>query len=171
MKFTIIMAILFALQACGTEIEAAPDVVDFEKRPTENVEETKLSKELPDSEDEETSDDDSEREDRVDPSDFIRISVSNLKNEFGQICYSISGPVAQFPPKKEEALDSQCVNITGTTTEFLIEKVVFGNEYAISIFHDENFNGDLDTKKFLGLKVPKEGFGFSKKSRYSNDWI
>jgi len=34
-------------------------------------------------------------------------------------------------------------------------------DYAISLFHDENANGKLDTV----MMIPKEGFGFSRDAR------
>lgn len=50
--------------------------------------------------------------------------------------------------------------ISATNKEFSIKDIPQGS-YALTLFHDENSNGKLDT--FMG--IPKEGFAFSNNPR------
>jgi len=85
----------------------------------------------------------------------LRITVTNFENIKGklQVCLT---------EKKEDFL-KQCeyataVTVTNNTISLEIANVKTG-VYSISLFHDENNNGVLDTKGFFG--IPSEPYGFS----------
>ena len=152
MKIATITALSLILSSCGPEITSASVEKDFEKP----VVETKA----PSAELKESQPDIPEQDEAA--SDYIEVNVSDLKNLTGQICYTISKDTKKFPPEKDDAIDSQCVDIEGDENSFRIYDLEMGVDHAIAVFHDENFNGELDTKKLFGLDVPKEGFGFSR---------
>ena len=62
-----------------------------------------------------------------------------------------------FPGKHEQAFASALKKVTSSNDSVVFEHLPYGN-YAVSIMHDENNNGKLDTN-FFG--VPKEGVGVS----------
>ncbi len=85
----------------------------------------------------------------------LQITVNNFENIKGklQVCLT---------DKKEDFL-KQCeysavVLVTNTTVSLEIANIKKG-VYSISLFHDENNNGVLDTKGFFG--IPSEPYGFS----------
>ena len=85
----------------------------------------------------------------------LQITVNNFENLKGklQVCLT---------DKKEDFL-KQCeytkvVNVTDNTISLEIANIKTGI-YSISVFHDENNNGVLDTKYFF--KIPSEPYGFS----------
>ena len=85
----------------------------------------------------------------------LQITVNNFENIKGklQVCLT---------DKKEDFL-KQCeysavVLVTNTTVSLEIANIKKGI-YSISLFHDENNNGVLDTKGFFG--IPSEPYGFS----------
>jgi uncharacterized protein (DUF2141 family) len=91
----------------------------------------------------------------------LTVEVTGLRNTKGSVVYSIfSGPDG-FPDKGAKALASGSCAITDDkdekTARFVVPKLAPG-VYAVTLFHDENSNGKLDTKTF---GIPKEGFGFS----------
>jgi uncharacterized protein (DUF2141 family) len=89
----------------------------------------------------------------------LTVEVTGMRSAKGQVVYSLfSGPEG-FPDKGEKAVASgQCVISPEKTAHFAIPKLAPG-VYAVTLFHDENNNGKLDTKTF---GIPKEGFGFSR---------
>ena len=159
MKFVNLFILFFSVTGCGSEATtSSDDIVSFElsKKPVE----TPIAEELDSNVDEPNSPVpiDEEQDD-----DFISLNFTNIRSDKGQICYSITGPTKSFPPSAQEALVTKCTEVEGNSfTIEVSEQIVYGNEYAISIFHDENENENLDTKSLLGFKIPKEGFGFSK---------
>ena len=85
----------------------------------------------------------------------LQITVNNFENIKGklQVCLT---------DKKEDFL-KQCeysavVLVTNNTVSLEIANIKKG-VYSISLFHDENNNGVLDTKGFFG--IPSEPYGFS----------
>jgi uncharacterized protein (DUF2141 family) len=85
----------------------------------------------------------------------LQITVNNFENIKGklQVCLT---------DKKEDFLN-QCeyqtaVAVTNNTISLEIANIKTG-VYSISLFHDENNNGVLDTKGFFG--IPSEPYGFS----------
>jgi uncharacterized protein (DUF2141 family) len=85
--------------------------------------------------------------------EMLSIEVTNIKNTSGNIM------VGLFNNEETFLKDA----VIGQTMKARDEKIVvtFKNipkgEYAISIIHDENGNGELDSNM---LGIPKEGFAF-----------
>ena len=89
----------------------------------------------------------------------LKITVNNIKNIKGklQVCLT---------DKKEDFL-KQCdyaktVAVTNNTISLKIANIKTG-VYSVSLFHDENNNGVLDTKGLFG--IPSEPYGFSNNPR------
>ncbi len=85
----------------------------------------------------------------------LDVKVERLRNEKGVLHLCLTREPAHFPDcgkdpkavKRSIAAGSGAVRFTGLGP----------GGYALSVFHDENRNGKLDT--FVG--IPREGFGFS----------
>jgi uncharacterized protein (DUF2141 family) len=107
----------------------------------------------------------------------IHVDVVGLRNNNGQVFCALYASVEGFPKDSRKAIRRDTSSISGkkASCEFLgIEP----GTYAVSVFHDENSNGKLDTN-FLG--IPREGVGASndarghmsianEKSAFSADW-
>jgi uncharacterized protein (DUF2141 family) len=91
------------------------------------------------------------------PSGTITVHITGLKNLEGKLGVSLYNSKKGFPGKHEQAYASALKKVTGATDSILFEHLPYGT-YAVSIMHDENNNGKLDTN-FIG--IPKEGVGVS----------
>lgn len=83
----------------------------------------------------------------------IRVTIHNISPQSGSI------RVGLFTNEKDflkNAIEGKVVKVTGKEAQVVFENLADG-EYAVSIIHDENENGKLDTN-FIGL--PTEGFAF-----------
>lgn len=83
----------------------------------------------------------------------LEVVVKNIKKTEGTV------RVAIFTNEKDflkNAYQGKSVKASGNKVTVSFEGLPSGS-YAISIFHDENDNGELDTN-FVG--IPKEGFAF-----------
>lgn len=87
----------------------------------------------------------------------VEVRLEQLRNAKGVVHICLTANPAHFPdcardPKAKKksvpASSVQAVTLAG----------VARGQYALSLFHDENGNTKFDTF----LKVPKEGFGFSR---------
>lgn len=84
----------------------------------------------------------------------LEVTVKNIKTTKGTIRVGLFDKEEQF---LKNAIKGQVVKATGETLKVVFENVAEGT-YAVSVIHDENENGELDSG-FMG--IPKEGFGFS----------
>ncbi|MBS1555461.1 MAG: DUF2141 domain-containing protein [Bacteroidetes bacterium] len=82
------------------------------------------------------------------------VRVENIKDDKGQIGVALYNTEVDFM-KKQFAGKFAPAKKEGV--EVVFENLPAG-EYAISIMHDSNANGKIDTN-FMG--IPKEGYGFS----------
>ena len=83
----------------------------------------------------------------------LDVIVKNIKTTEGTV------RVAIFTNEKDflkNAYQGKSVKVSGNTAIVSFDGLPSG-AYAISLFHDENDNGELDTN-FIG--IPKEGFAF-----------
>ena len=87
----------------------------------------------------------------------IRLLVHQLRNDEGNIQVSLYNSREGCPTDYERSYRNAIVSIKDGKGEVTFADLPMG-EYAISLIHDENSNGQLDTN-FLGM--PKEGFGAS----------
>lgn len=93
------------------------------------------------------------------PAEFgsITVHVTGIKKIVGLLGVSLYNSKKGFPGKHEQAYANQIKKITNTEDTVIFENIPYGT-YAVSIMHDENSNGKLDTT-FFG--IPKEGVGVS----------
>jgi len=83
----------------------------------------------------------------------LRVEVTHIKNSTGTVRVGLFNSDANFLKK---AFTGQTVKVNGEKVEVIFKNIPPG-EYAISVIHDENENGELDSNLF---GIPKEGFGF-----------
>ena len=83
----------------------------------------------------------------------VNITVRNIRKITGSLMVGLFDSDRDFPKK---AVVGKVVTVTGDSLT-LIFKDLKPAWYAISVIHDENNNGKLDTNIF---GIPKEGFGF-----------
>ena len=87
----------------------------------------------------------------------VTVAVTNLRSTKGQVLACLTTQPKAFP---DCAKDPQARKLTVPTRELM--ELHFGvvphGRYAISLIHDENANGKLDTR----LIIPREGYGFSR---------
>jgi Uncharacterized protein conserved in bacteria len=84
----------------------------------------------------------------------IEVVIKQINNPTGTIMVALFSNEKDFLTK---ATASQQVKAEKGEVKVYFENVAAG-EYAVSVIHDANSNGELD-KNFIG--IPKEGFGFS----------
>jgi uncharacterized protein (DUF2141 family) len=83
----------------------------------------------------------------------IEVKISNIREIKGDILVAIFNNEDDF---LEKAVQSKSIKASGKQVTIKFENLPQG-DYAVSIIHDENSNGELD-KNVVG--IPKEGFGF-----------
>jgi uncharacterized protein (DUF2141 family) len=83
----------------------------------------------------------------------IEVTVRNIEDEKGSIRVGLFTNDDDFLKK---AVDGKVVKATGKEVKVVFENLKPG-EYAVSVIHDENDNGELDKN---GVGMPKEGFAF-----------
>lgn len=96
----------------------------------------------------------------------LEVDVSKLRSAKGQICFALFDDAKGFPNTQESVVKSGCQTIVAGSEPgkslLVIEDIAASSDsFALSLFHDENSNGNLDKKKILGIEIPAEGFGMS----------
>jgi len=91
----------------------------------------------------------------------LRVEIDGLRNARGQVVCALFSSARDFPKKAEKAVAHATSSIVhgGATCEF---QSIASGTYAVSVFHDENSNGKLDTN-FMG--IPREGVGASNNAK------
>lgn len=87
----------------------------------------------------------------------IQVKVTGMRNATGNILIALFNNEGDF---LEKAVQSKIVKASSNTVICVFDNLAAG-DYAISIIHDENANGELD-KNYLG--IPREGFAFGNNS-------
>ena len=87
----------------------------------------------------------------------VHVEVVGMRNDKGQISCSLYSSADGFPKKGEKAVAHIVAPISEREAVCEFPGIAPGT-YAVSVFHDENSNGKLDTN-FLG--IPREGVGAS----------
>lgn len=87
----------------------------------------------------------------------LEVEIQEAKTNSGMIRILIFKLPDGFPDDMDKALRSFSIPSTLPTSKLIIEDLEPG-VYAISIIHDENLNGKLDTNP---VGYPTEKFGFS----------
>jgi uncharacterized protein (DUF2141 family) len=91
----------------------------------------------------------------------IHIEIVGLRNGKGQVMCSLFSSAEEFPKKTDNAIARTTSVISGRHGVCDFPGIAPGT-YAISVVHDENSNGKLDTN-FMG--IPREGVGASNDAR------
>jgi uncharacterized protein (DUF2141 family) len=84
----------------------------------------------------------------------LTIVIKNVKNGAGNVAAALYHSEDEFMKKTWQ---SRSAPSQPGEMHFVFENVPAG-DYAVSVMHDANKNGEVD-KNFMG--IPKEGFGFS----------
>jgi len=87
----------------------------------------------------------------------IHVEISGLRNDKGQMLCALFSSADAFPKKADKAVARLTVKIAERQATCDFSGVAAGT-YAVSVVHDENSNGKLDTN-FIGM--PREGVGAS----------
>jgi uncharacterized protein (DUF2141 family) len=91
----------------------------------------------------------------------IHVEIDGLRSDRGQVLCALFSSAADFPKKPDRAVVHATSEIVERHAACEFQGVPPGT-YAISVFHDENSNGKLDTN-FLG--IPREGVGASNNAK------
>ena len=91
------------------------------------------------------------------PENMIRVEITGVRNDHGHVMCALFAAGSGFPSGAESAVAHAHSAITNGSAICEFPDVAPGR-YAVSVFHDENFNGKMDTN-FIG--IPKEGVGAS----------
>ncbi|KQM21775.1 DUF2141 domain-containing protein [Novosphingobium sp. Leaf2] len=87
----------------------------------------------------------------------VTVTVTGLRNANGQVLACLTTRADSFPDcDKDPQARKLKVPAHHGTVELDFGRVPAGR-YAVSLIHDENGNGKLDTRLF----IPREGFAFS----------
>src|SRR5688572_78535 len=83
----------------------------------------------------------------------LEIQVDNIKTKKGSIQIELLNSEAEF---LKNPIEKRVIKSTGNGITVVFENLQPG-DYALSVIHDENENGELDSNAF---GIPKEGFAF-----------
>jgi uncharacterized protein (DUF2141 family) len=83
----------------------------------------------------------------------IEVTVENIKEIKGSIRVGLFSGEEKF---LKDAVDGKIVKATASSITVKFENLKTG-EYAVSVIHDQNENGELDTNM---MGIPNEGFAF-----------
>ncbi len=93
----------------------------------------------------------------------LKIEVMNIHNANGQILMAVYNSEETF---LNEPMQYKVIGIDSTakfpTSIHAVFEGLEAGQYAVSVYHDENENWDLD-RNWIG--IPKERFGFSNNAR------
>ena len=91
----------------------------------------------------------------------VHVEIGGLRNDKGQVVCALHASPDGFPKKSEKAIAHVHSSISDKQAVCEFSGIAPGT-YAVSVFHDENSNGKLDTN-FMG--IPREGVGASNNAR------
>ena len=95
------------------------------------------------------------------PATTLHVIVRGLHNVDGQVRLVLFAGPDGFPGEPEKGVREMEAAIEADTVAFAIEDVPAGY-YALSVLHDENADGEMETGMF---GRPQEGYGFSQDAR------
>lgn len=90
----------------------------------------------------------------------LTLTINELRNQKGKACIALFDTQAGFPDDDTQAVCNQCFPIT--TLPLTVSFDISYGSYAVSVLHDENEDGELNTGL---LGIPQEGIGFSNDPR------
>jgi uncharacterized protein (DUF2141 family) len=86
----------------------------------------------------------------------LTVVLKGLKIQ-GTVYVSLYNQDKGFPTKSENAFKNDMKKVSASTEKMVFKDLPFG-EYAVSVWHDENDNGKMETSL---IGIPKEGLGVS----------
>jgi uncharacterized protein (DUF2141 family) len=89
----------------------------------------------------------------------LRIEITNVRNDHGTVLCSLFKSAQGFPGKANHAAARVTATGTGPVRICLFQHVQAQGRLAISVLHDEDSSGELNTNV---LGAPTEGWGVSK---------
>ncbi len=93
----------------------------------------------------------------------ITVTATGLRNADGKVLFSLYKSGDGFPSDATKALANGDTKIANGEAAYTFQGLKPGS-YAVSILHDENNNGKMETN-FFG--IPKEGYGASNDAKGS----
>lgn len=87
----------------------------------------------------------------------LSVTLTGMKNQDGQLCFSLFNGAAGFPGGGEQAIAKQLIPANSPSPSIVFDNLEPGT-YAVAAFHDANGDGLLN-RGLMG--IPREGFGFS----------
>lgn len=94
------------------------------------------------------------------PAGRLDIGIDGLRSAKGDILVCLTRDPGHFPDCSGDPARRTLRIVAGAAGSAHIDGVAPG-DYALSLIHDENGNGRLDTR----LGIPREGVGFSRNPR------
>ena len=91
----------------------------------------------------------------------LQVEVVGMRSDKGQIFCALYSSADGFPKESQKAIRRQTSSISDKKASCEFSGIVPGT-YAVSVFHDENSIGKLDTNL---LGIPREGVGASNDAR------
>jgi len=88
----------------------------------------------------------------------LTVTVTGLRNGRGKVLACLASAATAFPDCKGTGAARHAIVSANKGTVTVEFGPVPPGTYAISLFHDENGNGKLDTV----MMIPREGYGFSR---------
>jgi uncharacterized protein (DUF2141 family) len=89
----------------------------------------------------------------------LEVEVANIKSMDGYVYLQIFSSEDDF--MKNPIRRAKVESIEGESVLLKVEDLPFG-DYSVSVLHDENMNGEMDSGTF---GIPKEGYGFSNNAK------
>lgn len=93
----------------------------------------------------------------INNSGTIEVTVTNVESSEGEIRAVLFKSKDGFPQDSGKAFKSSSVPAKEGKTKLVLDHIPYG-EYALSLLHDKNSNGVMDTNIF---GYPQEGYGVS----------
>jgi uncharacterized protein (DUF2141 family) len=92
---------------------------------------------------------------------LVHVEIDGLRNDKGQVLCALFSSAADFPKKGDKAIAHAKSGISHRQAICDFSGISTGT-YAVSVFHDENSNGKMDTNL---MGIPREGVGASNNAR------
>jgi uncharacterized protein (DUF2141 family) len=93
----------------------------------------------------------------ADASSELDLSITGLRSAKGNVLICLTENAKAFPDCAKDPGAHKMRVIAGNAAHVRFDGLAQGT-YAVSLIHDENGNGKLDTM----MMMPREGFGFSR---------
>lgn len=95
------------------------------------------------------------------PENVIRVEIEGLRNDKGRVLCALFSSATDFPKRADNAVAHARSEISHGHAFCEFPGIVTGT-YAVSVFHDENSNGKMDTNL---MGIPREGVGASNNAK------